>query len=383
MQVSVQTPRPRYPGVTLGRVLRVLAPSAATLALLAASLTAPASGAPSTSNPAPTSSPAQLKHAAASVQLQINAMQRGLNRDRASLLRYRGLADGARSRLASLVATETAAQRVLARRLINTYESARPDIVSVVLESQGFSDLLNRLAFAQRIQDQDTRVVARVRVARRAVAVQATVIGSIEVRQQTLATKMLAARNGLYRARVKLVHQELAAARRQRQLSKLQQQLTALQIGQATQPKPTGPRVTPRQTLSGGGFTFPLPKGAAAPPATWTLDQGVDLSAPAHTPELAVGAGTIVLHGIGGFGQWAPVVHLDTGQYIYYGHAGSGNELPIGTHVHAGQVIGEVGAGIVGISNGPHLEIGFCDASGAPLGSQTAPRMLSLLRASY
>src|SRR6185312_4788513 len=80
------------------------------------------------------------------------------------------------------------------------------------------------------------------------------------------------------------------------------------------------------QVSSGGGFVFPLPKGSASPPGTWSLDQGVDISAPGNTPELAVCSGTIVLHGIGGFGPWAPVLHCDGSidgySYVYYGHAG-------------------------------------------------------------
>jgi hypothetical protein len=42
-----------------------------------------------------------------------------------------------------------------------------------------------------------------------------------------------------------------------------------------------------------------------------------------------------------------------------------------------------IGPGIVGISTGPHLEIGFADSSGSPIGSQTAGTMLSLLQAAY
>ncbi len=89
-----------------------------------------------------------------------------------------------------------------------------------------------------------------------------------------------------------------------------------------------------------------------------------------------------MLHGIGGFGAWAPVLHLDDGRYVYYGHAGPGNAVAIGTHVGAGQVIGEVGAGIVGISSGPHLEIGFSDASGTPAPG-TAGTMMALLHGAY
>jgi murein DD-endopeptidase MepM/ murein hydrolase activator NlpD len=90
-----------------------------------------------------------------------------------------------------------------------------------------------------------------------------------------------------------------------------------------------------------------------------------------------------VLHGLGGFGPWAPVLRLDDGRLFYYGHAGPGNSVPVGTHVVAGQVIGEVGAGIVGISTGPHLEIGLAAPSGYPIGPSSASTMQQLLLSAY
>lgn len=143
----------------------------------------------------------------------------------------------------------------------------------------------------------------------------------------------------------------------------------------------------PGQVSTGGGFTFPLPKGSAVPPGGWTLDQGVDIAAPGGTPLLAVCSGTVVLHGIGGFGPDAPVLHCDSSlsgySYVYYGHAGPANAVAIGTHVGAGQTISEVGPGIVGISTGPHLEIGFSDGSGTPIGGGSASTMMSLLHSAY
>jgi murein DD-endopeptidase MepM/ murein hydrolase activator NlpD len=306
---------------------------------------------------------------------------------------------GAGARLHQLEAKENHDEKVLAHRLVGTYETPPPDIVTVILESHGFADMLERIAFARKIQHQDAEVVTQVRRSRSAVAEQATALGAIEVRQQKITMKIVAERDRLFAARVRLAQQRLAAARdraaaasrlagARHHIADLQAELNKIEAQQAAQrqaseqsPGP-GPGVSPGQIHSGGGFTFPMPPSDASPPGTWSLDQGVDISAPAHTPELAVGSGTIVLHGIGGFGPWAPVLHLDNGQYVYYGHAGPGNELPIGTHVQAGQVIAEVGAGIVGISTGPHLEIGFSDASGTPVPG-TAPQMLSLLQASY
>ena len=73
---------------------------------------------------------------------------------------------------------------------------------------------------------------------------------------------------------------------------------------------------------------------------------------------------------------------LSGGSYVYYGHAGPANQLAIGTHVGAGQAMSSIGPGIVGISTGPHIEIGFSDSSGTPVPG-TASSMMSLLHSSY
>ena len=84
---------------------------------------------------------------------------------------------------------------MLGQQLVGSYEADRPDIVSVVLESTGFKDLLERLAFAQRIGNQDAQIVGQVRSARRAVAAEATRLGALSVRQQRLTTQVLSERN--------------------------------------------------------------------------------------------------------------------------------------------------------------------------------------------
>ena len=295
------------------------------------------------------------------------------------------------------------ADGALARILVAHYEADTPDAVTVILDAKGFADLLERVDFLHRVRNQDSRIILNDRTVRRFVSHEATRLGHLEVAEQRITATILAQRNQIASIRLVLVGRGIAIeksrsrtsghlaqirAERQRlegQLSRIRAQEAAA----AAAARPPSGAVTPTGGVSagghvsqGGGFVFPMPSGAAVSPGSWSQDQGVDISAPGHTPLLAVGSGTIVLHGIGGFGPSAPVLHLDDGRYVYYGHAGPGNMLPIGTHVSAGQTISEVGDGIVGISTGPHLEIGFCDASGGPVAG-TSASMLALLHGAY
>ena len=152
----------------------------------------------------------------ADLERNLSAIQASLDIERAQLSALRGQLAGARARLGFLERQLTSDRRVLAQQLVAIYESPPPDMATVVLESRGFADLLERFDDFKRLARENTRSIVSVGAESRAVAVQATRLADLEARQQRITSATSIQRHEIAQLRSAAISRELALARSRR-----------------------------------------------------------------------------------------------------------------------------------------------------------------------
>jgi len=271
---------------------------------------------------------------------------------------------------------------VLSRRLVEIYKSDQPDALTVILDSDGFDDLVNRYDYLDRIQDQDAGIVNRVRDLRDETQ---DLVGEIRAARDEIAAK----KAELERTRIQLEAREaeLAAVRDQKaaaleatrvreehlegDVSELNQQIQeALADAQAStstsDPLPAGPI----QGAS-GGFIWPVNGPVTSPfgPRWGRLHAGIDIAAPTGTPIRAVKDGNVVLvqseASSGGYGNFTCIDH-GGGLSSCYAHQ-SAQHITSGS-VSQGDVIGLVGCTGSCFGDHLHFEIRVNGVATDPLG---------------
>jgi murein DD-endopeptidase MepM/ murein hydrolase activator NlpD len=306
------------------------------------------------------------------LQGEINATQRrleraqaSLDRQQAELLEVRDRLEQARDRLERLRRELDQARRVLATRLVEIYKSDSPDALTVVLESDGFGDLLERAEFLERISEQDRHITDRVRDLRDQARDQAIQLAELEEQEQRAAERIMAERDQIATAQSQLVssRDELAAARADKRGAlaqvrdsrvALEGDLRALEAEQArVQAALASPAAGPIRPGS-GQLVWPVNGPVVSPfGMRWgRLHAGVDIAVGSGTPIRAADSGRVVLMGwVGGYGNYTCIQH-GGGLSTCYAHQSS-FATSNGASVGQGQVIGYVGC--TGHCFGDHL----------------------------
>jgi septal ring factor EnvC (AmiA/AmiB activator) len=119
----------------------------------------------------------------------------------------------AQERLAVAQARFHRVQVMLARRLVAIYKSDPPDIATVLLEADGFSDLLTRTAYMQEINKADLALVNRVQQLRNAVRAALARVSAMRAAAAAEVQRVAAARDEIARIRASAARRAATLAR--------------------------------------------------------------------------------------------------------------------------------------------------------------------------
>ena len=301
-------------------------------------------------------------------QRRLNQVQSSLDQQKEKLLAVRNKLEAARDRLERLRSRLATARVVLARRLVEIYKADAPDALTVILESDGFGDLLERAEFLKRISDQDREITDQVRGLRDKAKDQAVQLADLEEQEQVVAERILRERDQVAAVEGQLVgaRDQLAAVRSDKRgaLAQVRDSRVALEGDLAALEKEQA-RV--EAALQGAGQTFdgPIRQGSGA--LIWPvngpvvspfgmrwgrLHAGIDIAVPSGTAIHAADGGRVVLMGwVGGYGNYTCIQHTAS-MSTCYGHQSS-FATSNGASVSQGQVIGY--SDCTGHCFGPHL----------------------------
>ncbi len=114
------------------------------------------------------------------------AVRAELARDRVELAAARVALARERRLLALLTARLAYARYLLSRQLVSSYEGDSPDLVSVVLEAHGFTELLDQLDFLHRAEQQQQTMIKLTRQAKAAADAAARRLAQLEATDERI-----------------------------------------------------------------------------------------------------------------------------------------------------------------------------------------------------
>jgi cell wall-associated NlpC family hydrolase len=157
----------------------------------------------------------------------------------------------ARTRLARTTKRLKYSRRVLSGRLVAVYKSGQPDMVSVMLESDGFAEMLERAEYLHDVAKQDRRVIRDVAELKRKTHKQAVALSSLEVKAQAAIGIVAERKAGIVTAKNKAIAQ---AGNLQAEQRRVRRELAAIAARARAQQQPdTAPSTTSAPVVAKGG----------------------------------------------------------------------------------------------------------------------------------
>src|SRR3954468_15564765 len=129
------------------------------------------------------------------LQSRQDRVQHELDGKMAELAAIRDKLQVVQDTLARLRKKLAADRKLLAAQLVALYKDQEPDMVTVVLEAHGFTDLLDRSEYLDRITRQNDDITRRVRDTTHQVAIEEARLSDLEKKARDAANAILAKRN--------------------------------------------------------------------------------------------------------------------------------------------------------------------------------------------
>ncbi|HTN24611.1 MAG TPA: peptidoglycan DD-metalloendopeptidase family protein [Solirubrobacteraceae bacterium] len=299
-------------------------------------------------------------------------IQADLDAKRAELESLRTQLRAERARLVRLRKRFAETRGMLRTRLVEIYKAGKPDLITVVLNSDGFADLIERGEFIKRISDQDRRIVTIVRNAKADSTRSEKRLNRLEARQQTVTEIVQRRRDEIAAVKMELIGTRVGYARtksgKAAALGKVRNDRQSLE-NHVDDLEAASSRIAAQLNQVQQSGDFPIRQGSGSMiwpvngPITGAFGEqrpghihaGIDIAAPIGTPIHAADDGRVVLmQGVGasgGYGNYTCVQHSASLSTCYAHQSQFGTSL--GAAVSKGQVIGLVGN--TGHSFGAHL----------------------------
>lgn len=320
---------------------------------------------------------AALRNREAVLERQLAAKQAELDDAVAQL-------DRAKRHLAVVRARLKRALVALRERLVAMYRAGTPDLLSVIVDSGGYEDLVNRTEYLNRINGLDEAVVTRVRDLRDQVQNTVRTLRSAKLRIEAARDAIAAEEQALAGARAAAQQRQtaLVQTRRAREsalsqindhehklegdLAEISAEIAAQLQSTSSSPLPAGP-----VRYGSGSMIWPVngPVVSGFGMRWGRLHAGIDIAVPAGTPIRAVDAGSVVLvQSSGESGGYGNFTCLDHGGGLQTCYAHQSSFAVTSGSVSQGQVIGYIGC--TGHCYGDHLhfEVRINGAPTDPLG---------------
>jgi murein DD-endopeptidase MepM/ murein hydrolase activator NlpD len=304
---------------------------------------------------------------------RVSTLERELAALRARLARLEARFEDQTRDLEHLKRQLEIAQRRLAERLVEIYESDEAGVIDILLQVESLSELIEQVDYVTEIGRQDRAIVEEIdrlknemRIARKETAAikkevaEATAVVAEKTAAQRAARDALVARQSALAAAQADKQQALAGVKEDRRsaeqnLADLEAAAAALtaQI-QAAQGSSGG--TSGGSTGSGGsssGLIWPVSGTITSTygPRWGSFHYGIDIAAPTGTPVRAAASGRVIIAGwSGGYGN---LVVIDHGNGLATAYAHLSAIWIGGGSVSQGQGIGAVGC--TGSCTGPHL----------------------------